>query len=241
MLGLIEAFLTQSVIEPNGTETKPTKGSPQGGSISPLLANIYLDPLDWLLSERGLQSVRYADDIVILTTSAEQAQRALEQVQQWMERAQLTLHPEKTRLVDMTTPRAHFDFLGYRFLRTKGGKFLRLVRPKSKTKVRETLRIITRRSNGQSLEAIIQQANQVLRGWGNYFVQAHASEHQQMDGWMRKRLRAILVKRAKRRGNGQGWSHKQWPNDSFTALGLYSLEMARALFKASLRKEGAKC
>jgi RNA-directed DNA polymerase len=114
VLDLIEAFLHQSVND-EGKEIKPTQGSPQGGIISPLLANIYLNPLDWMLADLGLKSARYADDIVILTTSAAHAEEALARVRDWMERAQLSLHPEKTRLVDMSQERACFDFLGYRF------------------------------------------------------------------------------------------------------------------------------
>jgi RNA-directed DNA polymerase len=238
VLGLIEAFLKQGVME-EGVETAPEKGSPQGGVISPLLANIYLDPLDWLLSELGIRSVRYADDIVILTENAGQANQALSRLEDWMKEAGLTLHPEKTRIVDMGEARAHFDFLGYRFLRTKKGKLVRLVRPKSKQKLRSTLKPLTKRANGKSMEAIIASINPVLEGWFAYFRQACPREHQEMDTWMRVRLRSILRKRNKGEGKGRGKDHFKWPNRYFEKLGLFSLEHAREE-QMSLRR-GANC
>jgi len=226
VLELIEKFLKQGVME-EGVEVEPEKGSPQGGVISPLLANIYLNPLDWMLSELGIQSIRYADDIVLLRGSAEEAKQALETLSSWAEQAQLTLHPEKTRVVDMTQERASFDFLGYRFLRTKKGKLIRLVRPKSKQKLRASLKQPTKRANGKSLEAIIGIINPKLAGWFAYFRGAHPSEHEEIDGWVRMRLRSILRKRHKGRGRGRGKDHMKWPNRYFENLGLLSLARAR--------------
>jgi RNA-directed DNA polymerase len=252
VLDLIEAFLKQGVMsEGNQIESPPQSvGSPQGGVICfgpppgphpcgaayrqatsslgcPLLANIYLNPLDWLLNKLGYQSARYADDLVILTKSAEEAQQAMTELEQWMGTAQLTLHPIKTRIVDMNAPRASFDFLGYRFLRTKGGKLLRLVRDKSKKKLRASIKIHTRRANGKSLSEIIARLNPILRGWFNYFKQAHVSEHIELSGWTRMRLRSILRKRAGGRGRGRGLDHKKWSNDYFDRRGLFNLEAAR--------------
>jgi RNA-directed DNA polymerase len=238
VLGLIEQFLKQGVLE-EGIEIEPEKGSPQGGVVSPLLANIYLNPLDWLMAELGFKSVRYADDIVVLAPSAEEARQALEQLKSWADQAELTLHPDKTRLVDMTESRAHFDFLGYRFLRTAKGKLIRLVRPKSKKKLRESLRRPTRRANGRSLDAIIAILNPKLRGWFAYFMRAHPSEHEAMDKWVRMRLRSILRKRHKGKGRGRGKDHSKWPNRYFENLGLFSLERAREE-QTSLRR-GATC
>ena len=178
--------------EPGGAR-KTDKGSPQGGVISPLLANIYLDPLDQLLAARGIRSVRYADDIVILTDNGEAAQEALELVRGWMEGAQLTLHPDKTRVVDMGQPGSYLDFLGYRFQRSGKGKLMRLIRPKSKQKLRHTVKGWTRRTSGKCLPAIILGINPVLSGWGNYFCQALRGELLEMDQWVRMRLRSIDV------------------------------------------------
>jgi len=238
VLGLIEKFLKQGVLE-EGIEIEPEKGSPQGGVISPLLANLYLNPLDWLLEEWGVIGVRYADDLVLLTRSAEEAQHALERLEEWMGEARLTLHPEKTRLVDMEQSRVHFDFLGYRFLRTGRGKLLRLVSPKSKRKLRMNLKKPTRRCNGKCIPAIIAKLNPKLRGWFNYFEQAHVSEHIAIDKWVRMRLRSILRKRHKGKGRGRGLDHRKWPNRYFEEHGLFSLERAR-VEKLSLHR-GATC
>jgi len=226
VLGLIGKFLKQGVLE-EGIEIEPGKGSPQGGVISPLLANLYLNPLDWLLEEWGVTGVRYADDLVLLTRTAGEAQRALERLNEWMGEARLTLHPEKTRLVDMSQPRVHFDFLGYRFLRTTKGKLIRLVSPKSKRKLRMNLKRPTRRCNGKCIPAIIAVLNPKLRGWFNYFQQAQMKEHIKMDMWVRMRLRSILRKRNKGKGRGRGWDHRKWPNRYFENHGLFSLKRAR--------------
>lgn len=238
VLGLIEAFLKQGVLE-EGILSDPITGSPQGGIVSPLLANIYLNPLDWLLESLGLHSVRYADDIVVLAADAQRAHHALEQISQWMAGAGLTLHPEKTRIVDMSEADAWFDFLGYRFKRSRRGKLLRLVRPKSKQALRAKLRKPTKRSNGRSLEAVITLINPVLNGWFGYFKQAHPSELSGMDGWVRMRLRSILRKRHKRKGRGRGFDHHRWPNRYFENLGLFSLEGARE--EMMRLRNGAKC
>lgn len=238
VLGLIEAFLKQGVLE-GGIEIDPATGSPQGGIISPLLANIYLDPLDWLLESQGLHSVRYADDIVVLAADAETATKALQTISEWMEEAGLELHPEKTRTVDMSEAGAHFDYLGYRFKRSKRGKLMRLVRPKSKQKLRANLRKPTKRSNKRSMEAIIEVINPRLKGWYSYFQHAHSSELTAVDGWVRMRLRSVLRKRRKRRGKGRGSDHQRWPNRYFENLGLFSLEHAREETMSLLK--GAKC
>jgi RNA-directed DNA polymerase len=238
VLGLIEAFLKQGVLE-EGIITDPLTGSPQGGIVSPLLANIYLNPLDWLLESLGLHSVRYADDIVVLGADAKIATHALDIISEWMTVAELTLHPEKTRIVDMNEADAYFDFLGYRFKRSRKGKLLRLVRPKSKQSLHAKLRKPTKRSNGRSLEAVITLINPVLKGWFGYFKQAQPSDLSEMDGWVRMRLRSILRKRHKRKGKGRGLDHYRWPNRYFENLGLFSLKHAREEMM-SLRK-GVKC
>jgi RNA-directed DNA polymerase len=238
VLGLIEAFLKQGVLE-EGIEIEPEKGSPQGGIVSPLLANIYLDPLDWLLQSEGLQSVRYADDLVVMTQDAQSAARALETIIEWAKEAELTLHPEKTRIVDMTQANAWVDFLGYRFKRSMRGKVMRLVRPKSKQKLRGRLKKPTKRSNARSMEAIIALINPVLKGWYEYFKHARSEELGEMDGWVRMRLRSIKRKRHKGSGRGCGLDHFKWPNSYFANLGLFSLKQAREE-TMSLRK-GANC
>ncbi|MEZ5301806.1 MAG: group II intron maturase-specific domain-containing protein [Verrucomicrobiales bacterium] len=162
---------------------------------------------DWSLSndahpesikpDSKFKSVRYADDLVVLAPDVESAQQALEELKSWAGEAGFTLHPEKTRVVDMGESRAHFDFLGYRFLRTAKGEIIRLVRPKSKKELRESLKPILKRANGRSLEHLIRIINPKFRGWYAYFMQAQPNEHQEMDQWVRMRLRSILRKRHK--------------------------------------------
>jgi RNA-directed DNA polymerase len=169
VLGLIEGFLKQGVME--GTELakiveeKPEdepQGTPQGGVISPLLANIYLNPLDWIMTGLGYEMVRYADDMVVLCRSQEEAEAALEKLREWMAGAGLTLHPDKTRTVDMNLADSHFDFLGYRFQRSRKGNMMQLIRPKSLRKLRESIKPRTRRANGKSMKAIVADLNRTL-------------------------------------------------------------------------------
>jgi RNA-directed DNA polymerase len=242
VLGLIEGFLKQGVME--GTELAKTvedmpegesQGTPQGGVISPLLANIYLDPLDWLMAGLGFEMVRYADDMVVLCRSQEEAEVALEKLREWMAGAGLTLHPDKTRTVDMNLADSHFDFLGYRFQRSRRGRMMRLVRPKSVRKLRETIKPRTRRANGKSMGAIVADLNRTLPGWFGYFKHAKASQLGEIDGWIRMRLRSILRKRRGLEGRGRGIDHQRWPNRYFTKLGLFCLLDARESTYASLR------
>jgi RNA-directed DNA polymerase len=135
----------------------------------------------------------------------------------------------------MNRGRSHFDFLGYRFWRSRDGMLLRLVRPKSQRKIKGTLKQPTRRANGHSLEAIVKRINPILRGWYGYFKHAQAKAPGQMDGWVRGRLRGILRKR--RKGKGRGRDHQRWPNRYVDTLGLFTLEAARAMERSSLRQE----
>lgn len=239
VLGLIESFLKQGILEA-GNLIEAEEGSPQGGVISPLLANIYLNPLDWLLSDLGIKFARYADDIVILTRSEDDAREVLQRVRQWMESACLTLHPEKTRIVDMEEANAYFDFLGYRFKRSqRTGKLMRLVRPKSEKKLRAKIKKATKRCNRNSMETIVAKINPTLRGWYGYFKHVKVSHLETLDGWIRMRLRSIKRKRRKGRGRGRGADHQRWPNSYFAKLGLFSLKQAKEE-EISLRR-GAKC
>ncbi len=116
--------------------------------------------------------VRSADDMVVLWRSQEEADAALAKLREWMAGAGLTLHPDKTRTVEMNPVDSHFDFLGYRFKRSRQGKMMRLVRPKSVRKLRETIKPRTRRNNGKNMEAIVADLNRTLPGWFGYFKYA---------------------------------------------------------------------
>jgi RNA-directed DNA polymerase len=227
VLGLVAAYLTAQVMETAKGWT-PEGGTPQGAVISPLLSNIYLDPLDHLLAEKGYEMVRYADDFVILCRSEAEGQRALDLLGQQVMGRGLSLHPEKTRLVDMTIPGEGFDFLGYHF---EGST--RWPRKKSLRKVKDALRSKTPRSNGHSLQAIIEDVNQILRGWFEYFKHSHTWTFSSIDQWTRRRLRSILRRRRHHRGISRGFDHQRWPNVFFRAHGLFSLADAhRALLQS---------
>ena len=229
MLKLIESFLEQEVTS-EAEATVPEAGTPQGAVISPLLANIYLNPLDHRLSEQGYKVVRYADDMVILCTGSAEAEQALRELGEWVAANDLELHPTKTRLVNLNEPGEFLDFLGYRFKRTgKGNRLGRWPSPKSKKRLRGNLREHLRRTSGQSLERIIEQINPKLKGWYGYFKHGHRSSFPEIDGWVRMRLRSILRKRTKRKGSGRGNAHQKWTNAFFAKQGLFSLARAFAV------------
>lgn len=219
VLSLVQQFLKQGIMD-DMKRWVPDEGTPQGAVISPLLSNIYLDPLDKLMSEQGFEMVRYADDFVVLCRSEQDAHAALDTVRSWMESNGLKLHPEKTRLVDMTNSDG-FDFLGYRFKRGK-----RFPRAKSKKKLMDKIRHLTRRKNGHSLKSVITQINPILRGWFGYFKHCYKTTFPDIDGWIRMRLRSILRKRQGKRGRGRGSDHRRWPNKYFERMGLYSVTNA---------------
>lgn len=161
ILDLVAAYLKQGVLE-EGKGWSPTElGTPQGAVVSPLLANLYLNAMDWKLRLDGWELVRYADDFVVLCRTREHAEEVLVTVQQWTASAGLQLHPQKTRLVDMSQP-GGFDFLGYHFERD--GK--RWPREKSLNGIQQKLHGLTHRNCGVGLrELIANELNPVLRGW----------------------------------------------------------------------------
>jgi len=228
LLELIEAFLHQDIVK--GMERwTPTGGTPQGAVISPLLANIYLHPLDGQIKQRGYRMVRYADDFVVLCRSAEQAQAALAEVKAWVEANGLSLNAEKTHVGDCRQEGQGFEFLGYRF---EAGR--RWVRRKSLKALRERIRIKTKRTQGDSVATIIAELNPMLRGWFNYFKHAHPMTFSGADGFTRRRLRAILRKQEKRPGLGKCLDdHKRWPKAFFADMGLFTMTEAHALASQS--------
>jgi len=229
VLALVDAFLQQGIMEGMKTWT-PTGGTPQGAVVSPLLSNIYLNPLDHRMAEQGFEMVRYADDFVILCRSEAEAREALGRVMEWTEQAGLTLHPTKTRIVDATQA-GGFDFLGYTF--AQGQK---RPRQKSLKKFKDTIRAKTRRNHGESLKRVIEDLNRTLRGWFGYFQHSHKDTFPTLDSWIRMRLRSILRRRQKQRGRGRGRDHQRWPNAYFAKHGLYSLATAHVLVCQSLTR-----
>jgi RNA-directed DNA polymerase len=229
VLDLVQAFLQQGVLEEAKYWT-PEQGTPQGGVISPLLSNIYLDPLDHLMATQGTEMVRYADDFVLLCRTESQAQAVLTAVQQWSEQAGPQLHPEKTRIVD-ATQQGGFDFLGYHFERG-----MKWPRSKSLQKFKTTVRSHTRRRNGNSLPTILAQLNRSLRGWFVYFQHSYHTTFAPLDSWIRMRLRRILRWREGRRRGRCGLDHYRWTNAFFAEQGLFSLCTAAASVRQSLCK-----
>lgn len=228
VLELIGLFLSQDVIQGMKRWT-PTGGTPQGAVISPLLANVYLHPLDRQMKQNDYRMVRYADDFVVLCRTAQTAQAALEEVKSWVEQNGLRLNEDKTHVGDCRQAGQGFEFLGYRF---EAGR--RWVRPKSFTALRERIRIKTKRTRGESLAKIIADLNPMLRGWFNYFKQAHPRVHELMDGFTRRRLRALLRKHEKRPGMGRCLDdHLRWPNAFFATQGLFTMVTARELASQS--------
>jgi RNA-directed DNA polymerase len=228
ILALVQSFLEQGVMD-DAREWTPEAGTPQGAVISPLLSNIYLDPLDQLMAARGFAMVRYADDFVVLCRSPQEAADALAEVQRWTASAGLTLHPTKTRLVDARED--GFDFLGYRF-----AAGTRRPRAKSLQKLKDAIRATTKRTSGHSLSQIITELNRTLKGWFEYFKHSHPRTFPPLDGWTRRRLRSILRKRHHGKGLSHGFDHLRWPNAFFTEHGLFNLQHAHDLARQSSRR-----
>jgi RNA-directed DNA polymerase len=228
VLTLVDAFLAQPIFE-GLVQWTVEEGTPQGAVISPLLANLYLDPLDHAVAAAGYEMVRYADDFVILCRTAEDAQQALTLVQRWTEAAGLQLHPEKTHLVDLQ-PSGAFEFLGYHF---SGDR--RWPRAKSLRKLKDAVRQKTRRSHGQSLAVIIGDLNRTLVGWFGYFKHSDRDRlFANLDAWIRMRLRSLLRKRIGRRGRGTTPADsRRWPTTFFATQGLFSLADAHAAYRQS--------
>jgi RNA-directed DNA polymerase len=218
VLALLAQSLKAGVLEELKGWQPTSEGTPQGAVISPLLANLYLNPLDHQMAGQGWEMVRYADDLVVLCRSQEEAEQALAYLRRWAGEAGLTVHPTKTRIVNVQSE--GFDFLGWHF---RGGK--KWPRQKSLQKLQEKLRPLTRRTNGRSLGEIITRSNRILRGWHGYFRESHPTGLSGPDGWLRRRLRALLRKREKRPGYGLSETDsRRWPNRWFAIQGLFSLE-----------------
>jgi RNA-directed DNA polymerase len=216
VLKLIRQWLKAGVLE-EGQQVSSEVGSPQGGVISPLLANIYLHVLDMYWAERFAslgKLYRYADDFVIVCRTRQDAEKALEAIKWVMARLKLTLHPTKTRMVDMGEE--GFDFLGFHFHKLKSkknGKLLPYIWPSQKAinAVREKIRQITARKRlSNPLEEVIKYLNRVIRGWRNYFrIGNSTKKFQDLDRYVGERLRRWV--RWIRGARGR-WNEKAFTN-----------------------------
>lgn len=218
VLELLRGFLGQDILR--GLERwTPAAGTPQGAVISPLLANVYLHPLDQHMAALGCHMVRYADDFVVLCRSREEAESALAAIRHWVADNGLRLHPDKTYVGDCRQPGQGFAFLGYRF---EAGR--RWVRKKSLTRLKNGIRAKTRRTRGDSLTRIVADLNPMLRGWFGYFKHAHPYTFTGLDGFIRRRLRALLRRQTKGFGSGRAQAdHQRWTNTFFADAGLFAL------------------
>jgi group II intron reverse transcriptase/maturase len=197
VLTLVRQFLAAKVLE--GVELKDVElGTPQGGVISPLLANIYLHYFDAKMAVEGRVVVRYADDFVILCRTRKEAEQALERTRIILEsELRLTVHPEKTRIVHVSEG---FEFLGY--LIKRGYSLYARPREKSLERFREKVRLLTRRQQPVKLSEMIRRMNQLLRGWGNYYRKAHVRTlFYKLDRWILRRVRAFIAKRWRNQGH----------------------------------------
>lgn len=231
MLKLIWKFLSAGVLE-EGVVRKETTGTPQGGVISPLLANLYLNELDTLWEKHCGHTgvlVRYADDAVILCRYEGNAKEALRRLHIVMERLGLKLHPSKTRLVNLKEGREGFDFLGFHQRKIRSWKYRRLFylqqwpNVRAMRSIREKMRAILKpRSAGlRSLQDIIAEINPILRGWGNYFAVGNsARKFNLMTSYVQERLYLFLSKKHKK--SGRGWKTR-WQQIDFRKEGLHHL------------------
>jgi group II intron reverse transcriptase/maturase len=231
VLKLIRQWLEAGVME-DGTVRETLAGTPQGGVISPLLANIYLNKLDRIWAARCGQLgvlVRYADDFVAMCQTESQAREALRRIGLVMDRLGLTLHPTKTRMVDLRRGRESFVFLWCTIrkkrsiLRAPGKYYMqRWPSPKATKRLRDRVREITHaRQSGKDAKQIIAELNPVLRGWGNYFRTGNADrEFNKMDGFVFRGM----CRWQHRRGGQRATRRKAWTGDQLFGMGLYRLQ-----------------
>lgn len=234
VLKLLRLWLQAGVLV-DGVVTRTVAGTPQGGVISPLLANIYLHVLDTELAARGVgELVRYADDGVVLCRSVEQARAALGAVREILASLGLELHLDKTRVVDLREGREGVDFLGCHFrARFSGRVWERYGRVRyylhrwpaqtAMKRLREKVRARTERSRGGAdIREVIADLNPVLRGWGNYFRTGNAAyKFIQVDRYVVWRLRRLMIK--KRGRNLRAGQAQQWTEEWFNGHGLHRL------------------
>jgi len=235
VLKLVRQWLQAGVMVDGGVE-RTVAGTPQGGVVSPLLANIYLHVLDTELARRQVgELVRYADDGVVLCRSQRQAQHALDAVGEILTGLGLRLHPDKTRIVDLRQGREGLDFLGCHFRARMSGRLWeqkRVVRyylhrwpsQRAMKRLRDKVKARTGRNRVgvKDIRYIIEDLNPILRGWGNYFRTGNAAnKFRQADSYVVQRLRALMVK--KRGRNLRAGQVQQWNEDWFNGLGLHRL------------------
>ena len=196
VLRLIRSFLEADIMEQGQGPMKNVIGTPQGGVISPLLANIYLHYFDEKMAELGYEVIRYADDVLVLCRSEEEAKEALLHVKEILGELELTLHPDKTKIKNFSEG---VDFLGFTVYKSH-----KVPRKEAIKKYKDAVRRATRRNLPINLEMVIQRLNPVVIGWGNYFKIANVNWlYMRLDSWTRMRLRAFKEKKKSYRSNSR--------------------------------------
>ena len=196
VIELIKRYLKAGVME-NGLRVKTTEGSPQGGPLSPLLANIYLNEYDQEMAKRGVPVIRYADDVVVLARSPRAAQRLLETTQRYLEgKLKLKMNVDKSKVVSVYSIR-NFKFLGFALGRGKNGVYIR-AHAKSLKKAKTKLKELTSRSQGRNVRQVMENVKVYIRGWLGYFwIADMKSTMQRWDEWLRRRFRVYIWKQWK--------------------------------------------
>ena len=199
VIELVKRYLKAGVME-NGLHVRTTEGSPQGGPLSPLLANIYLNEYDREMANRGVPVIRYADDIVVLAKSPRAAQRLLESTQRYLEgKLKLKMNAEKSKVVSVFSIR-NFKFLGFALGKGKNGVYIR-VHAKSLKKARAKLKELTSRSQGRNVRKVMENVKVYIRGWLGYFgIASMRTTMREWDGWLRRRFRMYIWKQWKKPG-----------------------------------------
>ena len=197
VIQLIKRFLKSGVME-NGVVIETTEGSPQGGPLSPLLANIYLNEFDHEYERRGVPVIRYADDIVLLCKSERAAGRLLESSIRYLEgKLKLKVNREKSHIAKVNATKK-FKFLGFAFGKGKDGIFIR-VHQKSLMKAKDKLRTLTKRNRGINVRQVMAEVKRYMQGWLNYYGMADMKKTlKEWDAWLRRRLRAYIWKQWKK-------------------------------------------
>jgi RNA-directed DNA polymerase len=212
VVGLVRRWLKAGVMKDGIVHLKST-GTPQGGVISPLLANLYLHRLDVEATKAGLRFVRYADDFIVTANRRWKARRADQMIRELLDDIGLSLNEDKSGVRNLQ--RDEVEFLGFCFY---AGRFLR-PRKRAIASFKAQVRYLTRRQRGVSLQAVVDSLNPVIRGWGNYFVDGHIAElFERLDEWIRMRLRSYKRKRIAK--PGLNW---QMPSRALKEMGLVSL------------------
>lgn len=217
---LIKKYLKSGVME-DGVHGKTEEGSPQGGPLSPLLANIYLNEFDQEMRRRGVKAIRYADDIVVLAKSKRAATRLLESCRKYLEnQLKLQMNTQKSKVVSVVA-RKHFKFLGFALGKNRDGVYIR-AHGQTLAKAKKKLKELTRRSQGRNVRQVMEQVKVYIRGWiGYYYVADMKRILQSWSEWLRRRLRMYIwkgwkkprtrVQNLKRLGI-QEWQAYQWGN-----------------------------